>query len=60
MMTSALMTCSPWAAVDADSARMLFSEEPAKHCRLQMELDLHKCSDEIADLRAENVVKAIL
>jgi hypothetical protein len=27
---SALMFCSPWAAVDADSGRLLFSEEPAE------------------------------
>jgi hypothetical protein len=31
---SAVMFCSPWAAVDAESGRLLFSEEPAEYYAL--------------------------
>jgi hypothetical protein len=52
------MFCSPWAAVDVETGRLLFSEEPAHYYDLQqMEHELHDCGDENADLPAENVVK---
>jgi hypothetical protein len=56
---SALMFYSPWAAVDADSGRLLFSEEPAEYYGLkQMEHDLQDCDDDNADLPSEIVVKS--
>jgi cytochrome b len=57
---SALMFFSPWAAVDVEGGRSLFSEEPSefKYDGLeQMEHEQHDCGDENADLQAENVVK---
>jgi hypothetical protein len=48
---SALMFCSPWAAVDVETGRLLLTEEPAEYD------GLHACGDENADLPAENVVK---
>jgi hypothetical protein len=54
---SALMFCSPWAAIDVDSERLLLSEEPAEYYGLkQMEHEPQDCGDENADLPAENVV----
>jgi hypothetical protein len=51
---SALMFCSPWAAIDVDSGRLLFSEEPVEYYGLkQMERELQDCGDENADLPAE-------
>jgi hypothetical protein len=56
---SALMVCSPWAAVDAYSGRLLFSEEPAEYYGLkQIVHELHDCDDEDADLPAENTLKS--
>jgi hypothetical protein len=56
---SALMFCSPWAAVDADSGRLLFSEEPAEYYGLkQMEHELQDCGDDNADLPSENLLKS--
>jgi hypothetical protein len=55
---SAVIFCSPWPAVDTESGRLLFSEEPAEYYGLkQMEHDLCDCGDENADLPADNVVK---
>jgi hypothetical protein len=52
------MFCTPWAAVDAESGRPLFSEEPAEYYGLkQMEHDLHDRGHENVDLPAENVVQ---
>jgi hypothetical protein len=54
---SALMFCSPWAAIAVDSGRLFFSEKPAGFYSLkQMEHELQDCGDENADLPAESVV----
>jgi hypothetical protein len=54
---SALMCCSPWAAIEVDSGRLLSSEEPAEYYGLkQIEHELQDCGGENADLPAENVV----
>jgi hypothetical protein len=46
---SALMFGSSWAAVDSESGRLLFSEEPAERYGLkQIAHDLHDCGDENA------------
>jgi hypothetical protein len=51
------MVCSPWAAIDVDSGRLLFSEEHAEYYGLKlMEHELQDCDDENADLPAENLV----
>jgi hypothetical protein len=55
---SALMFCSPWVTVGADSGRLLFSEEPAEYYSLKhMEHNPQDSGDDKADLPAENVVK---